>query len=288
MTGNTLRLRISLMLLLTMMVGVVPMFCASAVIGSVAGSANATLGGHELTPNTTLFSGDNLRVNNGVAVVAMGMGSRMVFGTDTVASFERGQDEVTVLLSQGNVSMYHPEDGTSLRVKIGEVSISATKGFKTLGDVAMVDGVIVVTAKEGMLRVQGPGRSTEVTKGNTIAITQKPAGSPQPQAGSSSSHWTQSQVIAAAALGVGAANVVLAIVNLNKIDNVQTQVTKTDADAAAATAAANQADKDAIAATAAANAAKAAANNAGLVASTACKAATNSPTNPACAFTPTP
>src|ERR1700688_592091 len=135
MSRKSFELAFSLFVIFAVL-GVVPTFAASAVVGSIAGGTNATIGGQALVPNTTLFSGDNLRVNDGAAVVAMGMGSRMVFGRDTVASFERGSDEVTVLLGQGNVSMYHPEQGMSLRVKIGQVSIVAGKGFNTVGDVA--------------------------------------------------------------------------------------------------------------------------------------------------------
>src|SRR5713226_7692256 len=114
MSGKTFKLFFSLCVILAL--GVAPTFAASAVVGSVAGGINATIGGQALVPNTTLFSGDSLRVKDGAAVVAMGMGSRMVFGRETVASFERGTDEVTVLLGQGNVSMYHAEGGTAMRV----------------------------------------------------------------------------------------------------------------------------------------------------------------------------
>jgi len=98
--------RFSLYLILLGLVSVVPAFAGSAVIGSVAGSMNATVSGQTLLPNTTLFSGDNLQVKDGVAVVALGSASRMVFGHDTVASFLRDSNEVTVLLSQGNVSVF--------------------------------------------------------------------------------------------------------------------------------------------------------------------------------------
>jgi len=287
MSGKTsVRLRSALFLLLVVMVSAIPIFAASAVVGSVAGSANATVGGQALAPNTTLFSGDSLRVTNGAAVVAMGLGSRMVFGRDTMASFERGSDEVTALLGQGNVSIYHPEDGTALRVKVGEISISAGKGFKTLGEVAMVNGAVVVAAKEGMLRVEAPQRSLELTKGKSIVITQKPAGLPQPQGTTSSgtpvTHPSSAEIISIVSLGGIGANVVMSVINLKRTNDVKTLVnqvnttaSKADQDAIAAINAANSA-------TAAATAARAAANAAGLAASEACKLV--SPTDPNCAF----
>jgi len=290
MSGKNLKLCFSLFLLLSVMVGMIPTFGASAVIGSVAGSTNATVGGQVLAPNTTLFSGDNLRVNDGAAVVAMGMGSRMVFGRDTVASFERAPGEVTVLLGQGYVSMFHPEAGMEMRVKAGELSIVAGKGYRTLGDVAMVNGAIVVSAKEGMLKVEGPERSVEVTKGKTIAIMQKSAGSPRPQdqtaAGHPITHPTTGQVIAVATLGGVGANVVMSVINLKRTNDVKTLVNTANATAA-------KADADAIAAISAATLANAtadaarraaiAANNAAVIA---CK--TVSPSSTTCGSILTP
>ncbi len=46
-------------------------FAGSAVIGSVAGTMNAALGGHVLAPTATVFSGDSLQVSDDVAVVAI-------------------------------------------------------------------------------------------------------------------------------------------------------------------------------------------------------------------------
>jgi len=281
MSGNNFKLRFSLLMLLAVMVSAVPMFAASAVIGSVAGSTNASIGGQALVPHTTLFSGDSLRVDDGAAVVAMGMGSRAVFGRDTVASFERGADDVSVLLGQGNVSIYRPEDGVALRVKVGDVTVSTAKGFKTLGEVAMVNGAVVVTAKEGMLKVEGSGKSTELTKGKSIAIMQQKAeGKPAPQAGTAASHLSQSQWISIVTLAGVGVNTGFSIADYQKAKDAQTtaaeantNAVQADTDAKAATAAATQADADA-------KAALAAAQQAAAIATAACQLV--SPTDPAC------
>jgi hypothetical protein len=152
------------------LVAAVPAWAGSAVVGSVAGSTNATVAGLTLLPNTTLFSGDRLQVGDGLAVVALGSASRLVFGRDTVAMFLRDSDEVTVLLDQGNVSVFHDVDGMPVRVKIGDVSVVPVSGFKTLGEVAMLNGAVAVTAKDGMLRVEGNGPAIDVAKGKTITV----------------------------------------------------------------------------------------------------------------------
>jgi len=161
--------------------GVLPVLAGSAVVGSVAGSLNTTMGGRALEPNTTLFSGDSLQVKDGAAVIALDAGSRMVFGRQTTANFLREADAVTVTLSEGNVSIYHPEAGTAMRVKVGELVIEPGKPYPTEGDVAMLNGSVVVTAKEGMLRVaEGKKRVVEVKKGQTMSI---PLTARSPQAG---------------------------------------------------------------------------------------------------------
>ncbi|HEV2178664.1 MAG TPA: hypothetical protein VGW33_15865, partial [Terriglobia bacterium] len=63
------KLRLSALLVLSLTVSA-SAFAGSAVIGSVAGSLNATVGGQALNPNTVIFSGDSLQVKEGAAVVA--------------------------------------------------------------------------------------------------------------------------------------------------------------------------------------------------------------------------
>jgi hypothetical protein len=148
-------------------------YAGPPVIGLVAASTNASVGGETVLPNTTLFSGDNLEVNDGVAVVTLGSTSRMAFGRGTVASFRRDAGEVTVLLRQGDVSLFHAENTMPVRVKVGDVSVVPVSGFKTLGEVVVVNGDVVVTTTGGRLRVEGNGQAIDVTKGETITVSAK-------------------------------------------------------------------------------------------------------------------
>jgi hypothetical protein len=182
MSRKGFEFRLLLTVLLMGLLAAGPAFAASAVVGSVAGSINATVSGQAILPNTTIYSGDSLQVRDGVAVVAMGGGSRMVFGRETVVSFLRETDEVTVLLGSGNVSLYHPGDSVVVRLKVGDVSISPAKGFLTQGEIAMVGGGIVVSTKEGMLRVEGKGPAVEVAKGKTLSLNAKVTSAAQGQA----------------------------------------------------------------------------------------------------------
>ncbi|HEV2245540.1 MAG TPA: hypothetical protein VGW37_02705 [Terriglobia bacterium] len=241
-----------------MAMGVLPALAGSAALGSIAGSRNATLSGEALVPNTTVFSGDKLQVRDGVAVVALDEGNRMVFGRETEASFLREAKDVTVLLNRGNVSMYHPEASVAVEVKAGGMTVRPAAGYAARGEVAMLDGSLVVTAKEGTLQVERQGRTEQVMQGKTVTLpitAAAPAPSPAaPPDGNP--HITTATTLGVLAVGAGSAAAVLAGLGLSRSNDAK--------DAAnAATTAANNATTAANAAVDAANAAAAAANAAG-------------------------
>lgn len=167
-----------LFVFLLLLVAGAPAYSGPAVIGLVAGSTNASVGGQTLLPNTTVFSGDSLEVKDGVAVVALGGTSRIIFHRDTVASFLRDSDGVTVLLGQGGVSLFHGENTMPVRVKVGDISVVPVSGFETLGQVAAGNGVVVVTAKDGRLRVEGNGQAINVAQGETITVAVRASAQP--------------------------------------------------------------------------------------------------------------
>jgi len=246
---NTI-LQLTLFSLLTGAMATAPAFAGSAVIGSVAGSTNASIGGQSLLPNTTIFSGDSVQVRDGVAVIAVGNSNRVIFGSDTTASFLRDSNEVTVLLNKGNVSLLHPNEGTSVRVKAGPVSITPQGGFKTLGEVAMVNGSVVVTAKDGALQVQDDhGSVKNVTKGQTIVVSQKNADNHGSGGGWGSNANVTLEIVTLGAAGAGA---ILAGVAMSRAGNAESSANEATAAANNATSAANNANSNAAAAAAAA------------------------------------
>jgi hypothetical protein len=255
------KMRVALMVLAAALVVALPTFAGSAIVGSVAGSMNATLGGQALMPNTTVFSGDSLQVKDGAAVVAVGPSIRLVFGRETVASFLRDAGEVTVLLGQGNVSMYQGQAGTSLRVKVGTVSVVPATGFKTLGEVAMVNGAVIVTAKEGKLRVEGNGPAVEVVKGKTITVNAKAARTPAPQGGAGAG-VNAATALQVGSIAAGGTSAVMSGVAISRAGDARDAASAANSTAAAAVSAANDAQAAAEAAGEAANAAGCALNEA--------------------------
>ena len=254
-------LRVVSMLLVLGVVAVMPVYAGSAMVGSVAGSLNATVGGQPLVPNTVIFSGDSLAVKDGAAVIALENGNRMAFGRDTEASFLRDTDAVEVLLGRGDVSMYQAENRTGLLVKAGDYEIAPATAYKTLGEVAMLNGLVTVTSKEGSLKVKGEGRAIEVAQGKTVTLGTKAARAPMPQTGGSQKlGGGGSTVLEAGALGAGVVAAILAGIAISRADDAKTAANNATS---AATAAGNSAVAAADSATAAATAAGLAANAAG-------------------------
>lgn len=261
MNRTTLRYRLHLLAGVAMLAGAISVFAGSAVIGSVAGSRNATVGGQTLLPNTTLFSGDHVAVKDGAAVVAMGQGSRLVFGKETQATLEREADGVAVKLGEGTVSLFRPAAGAGLKVEVAGLTVAPGKGYKTVGEVAMLNGLVVVMAKEGALEVDGTGQRVEVTKGKSLTMQQSVADAPQNQgggattAGTVTSHWTQAEWMNIASVGAGGTSAVMAGIGISRANSAKSAAMAANT---AATNAFNEATTAFNEATAAATAAQAA------------------------------
>lgn len=245
----------------TLVVTIIPLqlLGGAAAIGTIAGSLNATLGGAAIQPNKTLFSGDTLRVGDGAAVVATEQGSRVVLGRESAAEFLKGMGEVVVVLQQGNVSMYHPGSAGPLRVRLGACSVAPAKGFSTLGDVAMINGVAVVTAKQGALRVEKDGAAVLVGQGKTLTLSIKAGRAPQgaPSAGAGTPTQVgggSGKTMTWVGVGVGATGVVLGAIGISHGNSASNTANKALSTATTALSTANSA------ATAAESAATAAAS----------------------------
>ncbi len=256
--------RTLIMLLLLGVMAAAPVYAGSAVVGSVAGSLNATVGGQTLAPNTVIFSGDSLQVKDGAAVIALDNGNRMAFGRETEASFLREANTVEVVLGHGNVSMYQADQRTGLAVKAGEYEIAPSAGYKTLGEVAMLNGVVTVTSKQGALMVSGAGRTLQVAQGKTVTLTTTTARTPAPQTGGSQKLGSSTdELLDVGALAAGVVAAILAGVAISRADDANTSAQNATSAADAAAAAASSASSAAAAADSAALQAATNANLAG-------------------------
>lgn len=172
--GSALLITVSLVLTVTLaMAGAVP-------VGALMGSKDATVDGQVPLPHTTLLSGDNLQVKNGLAMLTLDQGNRMILGRETEASFLREADAVTVSLKQGNLALYHPQASRAFRVRAGNVTVIPKEGYKTLGEIAVADGAMMVMAKDGALEVENGRTTREVAKGKTITIATSADSAPTP------------------------------------------------------------------------------------------------------------
>lgn len=216
MTSKT---RLSWILALVGIMGfaVATALASPAPVGSLMGSKNATLDGQAPLPNTVLLSGDNLRVNDGLAMVTLDQGNRMVLGSNTDASFLKEASGVTVSMTRGNMSLFHPEASKAFRVKVGDVTVMPTQGFRTMGEIAMVNGLLVVRAKDGALQVEKSGTTKKVIKGQTITIatTANRAPTPVPPGREHMKHVA----LTTALIGIGATAVTLGIIEATLPDH---------------------------------------------------------------------
>ena len=69
-------------------------------VGSLVGSRSTTLDGQRPLPHTVLLSGDQLQVNDGLALVTLDRGNRMMLGGQAEASFLREAKILTVTIIQ--------------------------------------------------------------------------------------------------------------------------------------------------------------------------------------------
>ena len=227
--------------LMVMLVATWPALAGTAVVGEAVAGKNASVGSESVIPGYTIFSGDNLKVGDGSAIVTLGRGSRMVFGQNTTAGFERQADQVTTSLSRGSVSVYHPvEDPTAMRLKVGNLSIAAAPGFKTLGEVAMAGSALVVTTNEGLLRVDGTGQTVEVPKGKTVRFEARQRTERAPQTAGGAQRYGSDKDLILDIIAAGAAGAALGweIETQSDVHEAIDAANKADADAKAAEAAA--------------------------------------------------
>jgi len=187
----------------------IPAIAGSAVVGSVAGSMNTTISGQAVPPGYTILSGDSLKVQDGSAVLAVGKGSRMVFGRYSNVTFERDSQSISARMTSGDVSLFRPtDDPNALRVLVGNVTIEPAGGYKTLGEVALLNDVVVVSAKQGLVKVSWPdGKTTDVPAGKALKLAPKNGRAPQAAGGSQhyGTDWDKTLDLIGAGVGVVAA-----------------------------------------------------------------------------------
>ncbi len=268
MSGKDLKARSRLVLLLAAPAFVltsIPARASSAAIGSVTATTNATLNGQPLLPKSAIFSGDTLAVKNGAAEIVLSDGSRLVFGQDTEASFLGEGNLVTAVLGHGTVVLFHPKGSVGLQLKVSDLLIVPAEEFKTQGEVAMLNAEVVVTSRDGSLRVEGNGPPMEVSSGKTVTIplNTRPASlnaGPASQGapgGAGPARGGSSRLMSVTALGLGALGTGVSFAGLSHSNSASATANRAIALATAAEASAAAASSAALAA---ANAAAAATN----------------------------
>lgn len=139
-------------------------------VGSLVGSRKATLDGRKPLPHTVVLSGDRLRVNDGLAVVTLARGTRIILGRESDVTFWRDGGAVKVSLARGNLALYHPQSGGEFHVNVGDVRITPARNSTTLAELDMSGGVLDITARVGTLSVEVSGTTREVRQGHPLGV----------------------------------------------------------------------------------------------------------------------
>ena len=209
------------------------------VVGQVTLTQATTIDGQPVKAQTTVFSGDTLAVGEGVAILMVSSGSQIRLGSDTVASFVKEGNAITVHLEKGIVSISSSKDGL-IKVTATGVEIAPEGGFKTIGHIAMLGGTqdsVSITAREGSLKITQPGSSPITVKsGSTITVkTQAAAGAPAPQGGAGG----RNSLLLGVAAGASSGAVLTSVLALTKASDANDAAEAATAAANAATSAAN-------------------------------------------------
>ena len=220
--GSRHGMRLVIVILLSCSISVVPVSGGSIIVGSAISGSNARVGQQNLRPGSTILNGDSLRVSDGNALVGVGNGSRMTFGQNTIASFQRESNGITTVLDHGTVDFFHPATETSrVRLQIADVFVVPGSGFETTGQIAMTGDALVVMTTQGSLRVEGGGVSREIAQGKMITLHSQPAAAPQISATTARPAFIHDLMIAGIA-AIGAVGLGLLINHLINT-NAQTQ-----------------------------------------------------------------
>jgi len=141
-----------------------------APVGSLVGCKDAVLDGRPPLAHTTILSGDRLKVNDGLAIVSLGRGNRIVLAARSEVSFLSDGGSVTVSLVRGGIWFLHPQAGSDFKIVAFDVAIQPSVGSRTLGEITMVDGLLMITPKEGEIDVEQSGVVRQVAEGGTITV----------------------------------------------------------------------------------------------------------------------
>jgi hypothetical protein len=249
-----IRLHMAVVITLLSLAASVRVQAGSAVIGSVAGTVNATLDGQTLLPNSVVFNGDRIQVRNGVVVLALDHDSRVALGRDSVAGFVRDSTGVTVVVKLGDVSIFHPATAHGIRVKVDGTVARPLLDHKSLSEVAVLAGMIVVTAKEGPLDVSQNGKTVRLEEGRTIFFPRKTVRSQQ---NSGARNLAGSNTgLEAGAVGTGGLAAILSGIALSRANGARSAASEATSAADQAISAASTASSAANLATLAAEAAQ--------------------------------
>lgn len=140
------------------------------VVGFVLAGKYATISGKPVQAASTILSGDRVSAGRTAATLAIAGGGKITIGQDAQVTFRREQNEVLALLDSGGILFSGLNDATGFRVRAGNISVAAKRGWNAAAIVEVTTTTLAVAAREGFVRVEGDGHAIDLTKGRAIQL----------------------------------------------------------------------------------------------------------------------
>jgi hypothetical protein len=171
---------------------------ASETVGVVTLSTNTSISGSQITIGQSIFSGDQLSVDDGAAEILVGKGSKIILSPHTSASLERDEAGITAVLDHGGISLQQSSQGGLVtRIRSGNVSVAPGAGVPTRAQVFLIDRELTIGARQGAVLVEQDGEQFTVAQDTAVRFVAQDdggqaggAGAPAPAAqGAGGPNW---------------------------------------------------------------------------------------------------
>jgi hypothetical protein len=145
----------------------------SSAVGTVEGSAAATVRGAALVSGTTLYSGDTVEVGaRGNALISLAQGAQLALSADSQASIQKNgaSDPVRVVVERG-FAKFRRTQGAPVEAMLGNATVQ-TAGAEGVGFIHIVDAnKAMIGAVKGNILVTIGDHTTTVPEGAALAVS---------------------------------------------------------------------------------------------------------------------
>lgn len=196
------------------------------IVGSVASSQSATVRGAELTPGSTVFSGDTINVGTrGGARIALPGGAQVQMGENSQISLNRADGRIQLAIARGLVS-FRTAEKAEVETLLADATIRSADGLPVIGIINWRSpNSAVVAAQKGVLLITTGDESKSLTlragEGAELTLAQdkdQENEKNKKKRRAAGGYWPASKVVAAALILGGAATAIGILLGRGEVD----------------------------------------------------------------------